>query len=299
LQKYYLGQLKALWPYLLSNHDRIYELKEGNFSNKNIRPARLSPDRVTLSFNVLEDKRFITISQQLIKNEKVIESKNLEILSGGIFLIDDLLHLPDNIDDLEVLLQFQHGFIKIPVTNKLSVITNMIPVLQKKYEVHLPPSMQLKIIEAEPKPRVLMKEFNTQYLMLQPQFVYEEATVDYESNPQNILQTLPDGSWQVIRRDAAKEKAFLENIRLLHHQFERQRQNDFVYLPFDDVMKNNWFINIVRQLQEKYKMICKNTIEEKIIELQKRKKQIANELVTEDAGFVKKLSKDDIEFLFN
>lgn len=48
-----------------------------------------------------------------------------------------------------------------------------------------------------------------------------------------------------------------------------------------------------------YKMICKNTIEEKIIELQQRKKQIADELVTEDAGFIKKLSKDDIEYLFN
>lgn len=46
-------------------------------------------------------------------------------------------------------------------------------------------------------------------------------------------------------------------------------------------------------------MICKNTIEEKIIQLQQRKKQIANELVTEDTGFIKKLSKDDIEFLFN
>jgi SNF2 family DNA or RNA helicase len=47
-----------------------------------------------------------------------------------------------------------------------------------------------------------------------------------------------------------------------------------------------------------YRMICKNTIEEKIIELQQRKKQIADELVTEDAGFIKKLSKEDIAFLF-
>ncbi|MEO6914830.1 MAG: helicase-related protein, partial [Chitinophagaceae bacterium] len=47
-----------------------------------------------------------------------------------------------------------------------------------------------------------------------------------------------------------------------------------------------------------YRMICKNTVEEKIIELQSRKKQIANDLVTEDTGFIKKLQKDDIEFLF-
>lgn len=48
-----------------------------------------------------------------------------------------------------------------------------------------------------------------------------------------------------------------------------------------------------------YKMICKDTVEEKIILLQQRKKQLANELVTEDAGFIKKLSKDDVAFLFS
>ena len=48
-----------------------------------------------------------------------------------------------------------------------------------------------------------------------------------------------------------------------------------------------------------YKMICKDTVEEKILQLQQRKKQLANELVTEDAGFIKKLTKDDIAFLFS
>jgi non-specific serine/threonine protein kinase len=48
-----------------------------------------------------------------------------------------------------------------------------------------------------------------------------------------------------------------------------------------------------------YKMICKDTVEEKIIQLQQRKKQLANELVTEDAGFIKKLKKEDVEFLFS
>jgi superfamily II DNA or RNA helicase len=48
-----------------------------------------------------------------------------------------------------------------------------------------------------------------------------------------------------------------------------------------------------------YKLICKNTIEEKIIELQKRKKQLAEELVSEDEGFVKALSEEDIAYLFS
>ncbi len=48
-----------------------------------------------------------------------------------------------------------------------------------------------------------------------------------------------------------------------------------------------------------YKMICKDTIEEKIIQLQQRKKQLAEDLVSEDEGFVKAFTEDDIQFLFS
>lgn len=48
-----------------------------------------------------------------------------------------------------------------------------------------------------------------------------------------------------------------------------------------------------------YKMICKDTVEEKILLLQQKKKLLADELVSEDAGFVKKLTKEDIAFLFS
>jgi SNF2 family DNA or RNA helicase len=47
-----------------------------------------------------------------------------------------------------------------------------------------------------------------------------------------------------------------------------------------------------------YKMICKDTIEEKIIRLQEKKKQLAEELVSADEGFVKALSEEDIAYLF-
>jgi len=47
-----------------------------------------------------------------------------------------------------------------------------------------------------------------------------------------------------------------------------------------------------------YKMICKDTVEEKILQLQERKKMLADDLIQEDSGFVKNLSRDDVEFLF-
>jgi superfamily II DNA or RNA helicase len=48
-----------------------------------------------------------------------------------------------------------------------------------------------------------------------------------------------------------------------------------------------------------YKMICKDTIEEKIIQLQQRKKELSDNLIGDNEGFVKQLSKEDIEFLFS
>ncbi len=48
-----------------------------------------------------------------------------------------------------------------------------------------------------------------------------------------------------------------------------------------------------------YQMICKGTIEEKIIQLQERKQTLSNELIHGDDGFVKSLTEDDISFLFS
>jgi SNF2 family DNA or RNA helicase len=47
-----------------------------------------------------------------------------------------------------------------------------------------------------------------------------------------------------------------------------------------------------------YKMICRNTIEEKIIEIQQRKQITSDALISEEDGFVKNLSLDDIAYLF-
>lgn len=48
-----------------------------------------------------------------------------------------------------------------------------------------------------------------------------------------------------------------------------------------------------------YKMICKDSVEEKILALQQRKQMIADDLISEETGFMKKLTEEDIAFLFD
>jgi superfamily II DNA or RNA helicase len=48
-----------------------------------------------------------------------------------------------------------------------------------------------------------------------------------------------------------------------------------------------------------YRMICKDTIEDKILVLQERKRALAKDLITDDSGFVKSLTREDVEYLFS
>ncbi|MEO9144378.1 MAG: DEAD/DEAH box helicase [Ginsengibacter sp.] len=48
-----------------------------------------------------------------------------------------------------------------------------------------------------------------------------------------------------------------------------------------------------------YKMICKDTIEEKIVSLQQKKKKLSEDLVSADNGFVKSLTEEEVQYLFS
>lgn len=48
-----------------------------------------------------------------------------------------------------------------------------------------------------------------------------------------------------------------------------------------------------------YRMICKDTIEDKILQLQEKKRALAKDIIADDASFVKALTREDVEYLFS
>ncbi|MFM2339041.1 MAG: hypothetical protein RL115_2234 [Bacteroidota bacterium] len=48
-----------------------------------------------------------------------------------------------------------------------------------------------------------------------------------------------------------------------------------------------------------YRMICKDTIEDKILQLQEKKKALAKDIISDDSSFVKTLTREDVEYLFS
>jgi len=81
---------------------------------------------------------------------------------------------------------------------------------------------------------------------------------------------------------------------------------DYVYLvdPWWNPAVEQQAIDRTHRIGQKkkvfaYKMICKDTVEEKILKLQEQKKDLVNELISVESGFFKKLGRSDIENLFS
>jgi non-specific serine/threonine protein kinase len=80
---------------------------------------------------------------------------------------------------------------------------------------------------------------------------------------------------------------------------------DYVYLvdPWWNPAVEQQAIDRTHRLGQKknvfaYKMICKDSIEEKIMLLQDKKKTLASNLIDVEKNIMKKLNKQDIEMLF-
>lgn len=48
-----------------------------------------------------------------------------------------------------------------------------------------------------------------------------------------------------------------------------------------------------------YRMICKDTVEEKILAIQQKKRRLSDELISAEEGFVKQITEDELQYLFS
>ncbi len=78
----------------------------------------------------------------------------------------------------------------------------------------------------------------------------------------------------------------------------------FIFDPWWNVAAENQAIDRVHRIGQKnsvfsYKLITRNTIEEKILQLQQQKTELVNALIESDGEGVKSLSEQDIDFIFS
>ena len=100
----------------------------------------------------------------------------------------------------------------------------------------------------------------------------------------------------------ANKKTAPKNRNGLFNGLVREKINelfcDYDHIPAQQAIDRTHRIGQTKNIFA-YRMICKDTIEDKILQLQDRKRILAKELIADDTTFVKSLSKEDVEYLFS
>lgn len=248
LKKHYFSLLQQIWP-SLSEESHLYQLKEGRFSKSAIQQIRLSEIPAKLYFSVAANERLVTIRMSFdTSGTDTTDRKPVYLMRGLIVEAEQVLYLPEKAEDLDVAEKFAHGLLQFPLAELPHVISNIITPLQSKYQVLIDDSLQLEFSDPEPMPQLLLTEMDGKFLLLKPRFQYEELLLEYDENLDHIQH---EGSvLKVMRRNKTAEQSFHEFLRSLHPKFASQRNTHYYFLPFEEVMKGNWFLNMIKQVQE-------------------------------------------------
>lgn len=243
LRKHYIELLDKFWSHLKSSSN-LFFLKDGRFIDSNLKTAKLGDTPAQLRFSVDSDGKFITINMTMLLDGK----EAMPNVWGGFLLKhDDTFFLPPSPQALPIIDMFKNGMVTYPVSVKKEVATFIISLLDK-YPVNISKKVNLDIINPDAQPRVFLSELNESNLMIRPQFEYQDVTLDYGTDAYHIDQS--EKEIKIIKRNTAEETKLYEYLRSLHPSFSKQRNNQYYYLPFADVMKNGWFITMMRNVQD-------------------------------------------------
>jgi SNF2 family DNA or RNA helicase len=244
LRKHYRDLLEKLWPSLLKEK-HIFILKTGRFNNFQPTTIAISDAKPEFNFKVEQNGELISLKMIMKLNDK---EAPVQLLGGVLLEHEGTLYLPPNTESLSLIDLFKNGPLTFPASVKREIISKYVTPWLEKYPVSIHPSMKVELTKPEPQPRVLLSELNESNLMIRPQFSYDDAVLDYSEERTYVLEKA--GRTDIIQRQKDAEKKLYEWLRTLHPSFANQRNNQYYYLPFADVMKRGWFIAMLRKVQE-------------------------------------------------
>ncbi len=242
LRKHYVDILEKLWP-VLQTSPNLFLLRKGRFIETNLKSLALGKEPAKLSFVVDTDGKLIII--KLVIHLCGREAR-LNVWGGFLLESDGVLYLPPSPEALSIIDLFKNGPITYPVSVKKEALKLVLPWLEI-YSVSINEKLDIEILNPEPQPRVFLTELNESNLMIRPQFSYDDVVLDYGDDV-----TIDDskGNLKIINRNKQEELKLYEYLRTLHPSFAKQRNNQYYYLLFADVMKGGWFISMMRKVQD-------------------------------------------------
>lgn len=229
----------------VAHHLKLYHrLKNKETGNYKVAPCTLSNSKPALSFRMHKSEQDELSIIPMITLDG--ETMPLQDYNGVAFLIERnsvyyLLSLKDS-QNLDWLIKARPEQYK---DKPEAFASNIVAVLERDYDVVKDAVFKTNLVECEPQHAVYLSEISDTFLMLTPRWSYEGFVI--ESFDQPDTEEIVRGEIYKVQRRKEEELAFVEKLRALHPNFEKQRNGNF-YLSFDDAKKKHWFLKVYQQL---------------------------------------------------
>jgi len=242
----YQKAITQILPYLIQ-WQHVYYLANGlAFAKTNVKPCKFAND--ILVHKIILKQTIKTIGLEVVLYSKATNETitNYTIHKFFIKHNDIFYPLPAKFDTINQYIPKQK--LLAPINAKSAFIHQIVLPLSAIFEIDMNNVVKETTIAPQTQPRIYLSELNEKYLILTPKWQYDIYEIDNDNDEKTILE-LEDGTLLYIQRNTENEQQFVQQLRQLHPMFERQN-NEYFYLPFDEVMKKNWFFTMYQQLQE-------------------------------------------------
>lgn len=249
--EYFFDKLEEHWQFFAAYPD-VMLVHNKKFAKANLNPVILEPMALSADLVIEYTPKFIHIKSFFKDDDDqvIIDINDEKQLYFG-RLIEDKNHiyLIKKSPITAFLMTMVSGIISMPTKFENRIFPEVLFPLSQKFGVKLPENMTVNYKSYPMSPTIQLKEFNNSNLIIEPIFYYDSHRFDLLNKGGAYVEE--DGQKHLIERNINDEKNFVEYIRSFHSHFNQQNFQPYFTLPFEQVMKNNWFIQFTREIMNK------------------------------------------------
>ncbi|MEZ4909789.1 MAG: DEAD/DEAH box helicase [Saprospiraceae bacterium] len=247
---YFLHSLQKYWDRLSDFDDYfILDASSSRPTDTTLTKITLPKERPELQIYIEEKDRFLVITPKfyLPSEDALLEFEDIKLYFNQLLLWNDNLYHVQNDDVSKFLEKMPLHKLLVPNKNREQVISQLILPIKEKFNVDLPSGFVLEQEENELHFEVWLREADEISMVLEAVAKYGEKSVSVHI-PQPFITLEQDEKFIYTKRKLAEESAFKSYVMNLHPSFQNQKFEDGFRIDFDDVMRNNWFLDTTKSL---------------------------------------------------
>jgi len=244
LSKYYATFIARMKNLLLTKKF-VYFTFFSNLST-NMNPLKISENRASCYFNLSESEAFYNLDLCILLGEKEVLLNDAELKYYFPFLIiyrNEIFFIENHADNMLVAENYDnHTQVKTLKTNFQSFFDDYVKPVSAKYPIRLNDlNLEYNKIEGINMKKQLYISEVGKFILFKPFILYQEEYLINVLEHGSFLE-LKENQIFELTRNIDFEKNYLAFLKTQHVNFEKQYNENYLFLEFEDFVKDQWFL---------------------------------------------------------